>query len=193
MSVYPGQTLYLTVGAGGVGTSGNGGNGGASYIGKSSAKAYPWIYAAGGAGGTGGATPNGGSGGLSERKVWSGATWATEAQSPADYGAGGTVDFPQGTDGASASTLYSSQELFFTGGGGGYGGNADGYGGASGAIAGVGGSVGGCGGSSAYGRGAIGVTGSKPATPSSYGAGGGGTDLGATGGDGAQGFILLRW
>lgn len=67
LTVTPGQTIWVVVGAGGTGVSGaNGGSGGPSFVGPSTSPNQAHVRAAGGAGGianTAGGSPSGGAGG----------------------------------------------------------------------------------------------------------------------------------
>ena len=172
--VTPGGTIAYTVGAGGTGGTGNGPDGGNTSWDSSAFIAF---------GGKGGNTRDGGYGSTVQG---SGRAVAC--------GAGGTSS-TYATSGSSAMSFMERGESFIGGGGGGYGGATYYIGGGAGSIANLAGGSTDCGngGASGLGLGSVGVSASKPAAPTGFGAGGGGTKTGATAGDGANGVIYLRW
>lgn len=178
-----GGTVAYSVGAKGSGVSAsNGADGGTTTFGT--------LQALGGLGGKGGgATGNGGIGG-GPRGATGGARGA-----PGVTGVTGTAEAVTAFGGSSGGGGSST-----TGGNGGTGGGSGGYlvGGAAGTTAATKGGGGG-GAATPYGIGGAGGNGGaggSSATATNYGAGGGGAGGlagGSTGGNGADGYLLIEW
>jgi len=174
ISVTPGASISVTIGAGGAGGVGstNGSNGSYSEFASSSYRATGGF----GAGQTGFKTTGSGSGGGS----WGSTDGCSSGGDGGSDGSNGTGTSPGVGQGSTTRKWHEVGGTLFAGGGG--GGTGSGCTGVAGA--------GGAGGGGDGGKGAINGTNGTENT----GGGGGGTGRsGGTGGDGGSGFISIRY
>jgi hypothetical protein len=194
LSVTPGATLTITIGA--VGTGGpaaaNGVSGGTVTI-TGALQPFPTIQGGGlgavGAGGVGGV--GGGAGGIDSTAV-SGVTACYPGANGGAIGTqGGANQFVSGTTTVIQGVL---QNCLFTSGGGGGAGNG-GFGAAGRASKGTGNGAGGGGGSGQFGLGGVGGVQSVSAgqAGSGYGYGGGGGGAQFAGSDGGAGMVRISY
>ena len=196
LSVTPGSSYTVTVGAGGSGGVGNGnGSDGSSSVFSTITStgggggAYNANNGRDGASGGGGAHNNGGTGGTggsgtgtngNDGGDGNGGTFPNGA-SGGGGGSGGAGGSPGGTTGGSGgagtSSSISGSALFYAAGGGGWG-NSAGSGGSS------------IGGNSAGGSG---TTNGSDATANRGSGGGGGANAGSNGGAGSAGIVILKY